>query len=151
MLYTRIPSLYFTHSFGVLNPWICTSRSLYVILLIRYSEKIIGILRRWSLLLDHSFRYFLTSLFLLILWFCAFDSVLVIFLYSSVIMYEHLYVLLQWLSCHHTWLIYLVQITLGSACIRGVFFSRIYVADSRRDYVFTYFRKRDVTPLITLI
>ena len=28
--------------------------------------------------------------------------------------------------------------------MRGVFFSRIYVADSRRDSVFTYFGKRGV-------
>ena len=41
--------------------------------------------------------------------------------------------------------LYLVQVTLGLACMRGVFSSRIYVADSRRDSVFMYFEKRDVT------
>ena len=39
----------------------------------------------------------------------------------------------------------LVQVTLGLASIRGVFSSRIYVADSRRDSVSTYFGKRGVT------
>jgi len=29
--------------------------------------------------------------------------------------------------------------------IRGIFFSRMYVVDSRRDSIFTYFRKRGVT------
>ena len=33
----------------------------------------------------------------------------------------------------------LFQVTLSLACIRGVFSSRIYVTDSRRDSVFTYF------------
>ena len=41
--------------------------------------------------------------------------------------------------------LYLVQITLDLACIRGTFSSRIYVADSYRNSVFTYFKKRDVT------
>ena len=39
----------------------------------------------------------------------------------------------------------LVQVTLCLACIRGVFFSRIYVVDSRRDSVFTYFGKWGMT------
>ena len=34
--------------------------------------------------------------------------------------------------------------------MRGVFFSRIYVADLRRDSVFLYFRKRGVTYIYTL-
>ena len=41
----------------------------------------------------------------------------------------------------------MVQVTLGLACIREVFLSRIYVADSHCDSVFTYFGKRDVTGL----
>jgi len=59
--------------------------------------------------------------------------------------------------CYHVWIsicsiavimiyysifLYLVQVNLGLACIRGVFSSRIYVADSRRVSVFTYFGKR---------
>ena len=39
----------------------------------------------------------------------------------------------------------LVQITLGLAYRRDVFFSRIYKADSHHDFVFTYFRKQGVT------
>jgi len=42
-------------------------------------------------------------------------------------------------------LLYLIQGTLYLACICGVFFSRIYVADSHRNYVFMYFGKRSVT------
>jgi len=46
-----------THSLGVLTPWICTSRSLYVILLIRYLERIARLTRSpsfftWSSLLS---------------------------------------------------------------------------------------------------
>jgi len=45
-------------------------------------------------------------------------------------------------------IIYLVQVILGLACMRGVFSSRIYVADSRRDSVSTYFGKRGVIGLL---
>ena len=43
-----------------------------------------------------------------------------------------------------------VQVTLGLTCIRGIFSSRIYVVDSRRNSVSTYFGKRDmiITPLV---
>ena len=41
--------------------------------------------------------------------------------------------------------LYLVHVTLGLACIREVFSSRIYVADLRRDSIFAYFEKRGVT------
>jgi len=30
-LYARTPFLYFTHSLGVITPWICTSRSMYIL------------------------------------------------------------------------------------------------------------------------
>ena len=63
--------------------------------------------------------------------------------------------------CYHVWIficyivmmlitiaiIYLVHVTLGLACIRGVFSSRIYVADSRHDSVSMYFGKWGVTLL----
>ena len=39
---------------------------------------------------------------------------------------------------------------LGLACMRGVFSSRIYIADSRRDSVFTYFEKRGVTEFMRI-
>ena len=59
--------------------------------------------------------------------------------FSYVIMCKCLYVTLQTIV-----IIQFVQVTLGLAYMRGVFFSRIYVADSRRDSVFTYFGKQDV-------
>jgi len=39
----------------------------------------------------------------------------------------------------------LAQVILGLACIRGVFSSRIYVADSHRILALTYFGKRGMT------
>jgi len=44
-------------------------------------------------------------------------------------------------------LLYLVQVALGLACIHGVFFSCIYVTDSRRNFIFTYFGKWGMTCL----
>ena len=61
------------------------------------------------------------------------------------IMHGCLYVLLQWSLIIMVQILYLIQVTLGLACIRGVVSSRVYVADSRRDSVFTYFGKRGVT------
>ena len=89
-----------------------------------------------SLYLIFQFRY----LFLLF-----FITVASMILYIGLIAYSihlficyhcdrYLYVILQWY-----WfiivIIYLVQVTLSLACISGVFSSRIYVVDSRRDSV----------------
>ena len=41
--------------------------------------------------------------------------------------------------------LYLGQVILSLECMRGVFSSRIYVVDSRRDSVFMYIGKRGVT------
>jgi len=69
---------------------------------------------------------------------CSLLSGMVIhMLYCSVIM------------IHFNRFILLVQVTLGLACIRGVFSSRIYITDSRRDSVSTYFGKQGVTWSIT--
>ena len=39
----------------------------------------------------------------------------------------------------------MAKVTLGLACIREAFSSRIYVADAGRDSVFAYFKKRGMT------
>jgi len=44
----------------------------------------------------------------------------------------------------------LVHVTLGLACIRRAFSSRIYVADSRHDSDSTYFGKRGMTASLHL-
>jgi len=78
--------------------WICTFRFMYVILLTRCfeevhtHEEVPGVF-----LLDHPFLvYYWFSLFLLFSWFFVLDSIFFLFFYSSVIMNDHLYVLLQW-------------------------------------------------------
>ena len=47
--------------------------------------------------------------------------------------------------CSEVQIYSLFRLLLGLACIRWVFSSRIYVADSRRDSVSTYFGKRGMT------
>ena len=76
--------------------------------------------------------------------------------------YYHVWTLIRSIAMmviHFSRFLYLVQVILGLACIRGVFSSRIYVADSRHDSIFhvfwearrdilhhaTYFEKRGVT------
>ena len=49
----------------------------------------------------------------------------------KIILCENLYVILHWLYGFHSWFIYLSQVTLSLACIRGIFSSRICVTDSR--------------------
>jgi len=44
----------------------------------------------------------------------------------------------------------LLRLHLGLACIRGVFSSRIYIADSRHISVFTYFGERGMTGFSSL-
>jgi len=56
-----------------------------------------------------------------------------------------LYVLLQWSFIIMLLIHSLFRLHLGLACIYGVFFSRIYVADSRRVSAPAYFGKRGVT------
>ena len=81
-----------THSLGVLTFWICTSRFLHVILLIRYLERITGILRSQSSLTRLSFfGISVSSLFLSLSWLCALDSVLVLSFYSYPIIVLDIY------------------------------------------------------------
>ena len=94
--------------------------------------------------------YSYISLFLLLL----FDSCIsplasILFLISFEIMCS-LICIIAVIADYYSSDLYLVQVNLGLACIRGVFTSRIYVADSRRDFVSTYFGKRGVTNTIGL-
>jgi len=137
-----------THSLEVLTFLICIFKFVVIYYwsgIWRGSQTSLG---TGVLLLDHPFSVFsYSSLFWLLLWFYALDSCLFyspIHLLSCVL----IYMLLQWyrsylvdfISCSDYF-----KLILGLACIRGVFSSRIYVANSHRDSIFTYFDKRSVT------
>ena len=100
-LYAWAPSPFLTHSLGVLTPWICTSRFIYILYLVDqvFREDHTLYEEPEFLYLIVSSHIFLAFLFLLFSWFydsVHLHSVLVLFLYSSVIMCGHLYMLLQW-------------------------------------------------------
>ena len=59
-------------------------------------------------------------------------------------MWSSIYVIAMVLIYHGRFL-YFVQVTLGLACIREVISSHIYVADSRQNSVFMYFRNWGMT------
>jgi len=134
-----------THSLGVLTPWICASRSLYVTLLIRYLPRITRFMRSWS---------FLTWSFLLGIFFLFFILV------DAMILWIRLSTCSIFLFiCYHVWTFIrsiVVILTHHSDYIACSSYSRlsvytwgillrIYVANSRRDSVSTYFGKRCVT------
>jgi len=139
--------LYSTRSLWDLTPWICIFRSIYIL---SYWP---GIWREsqvsWGakvLLLDHPFSVFLTFLYS----YRFHDSVH----WTQYLLYSFIHLLLCvdiYMYCCSDYYVIIVDLyslfRLLYTCIRGVFSSHIYVADSRRDSVSTYSGKRSVTYL----
>jgi len=133
-----------THSLGVLTRWICISRSMYIILLIRYLERITPYRSQSSRCLILQFRY-------LFLFFIPVAFMILYIAFSTCF--------IPLFFCYHVWTsicviaVILIHHSDYIACsgyfrlssVDGVFSSRIYVVDSRRDSVSTYFGKRGVT------
>ena len=93
-----------THSLGVLTLWICTSRSLHVILLIRYLERIIGISRSLEFsLFDYWCSQFLLFHLFLDFWFIGLITCF-IFLFICYHVWSFICYIAE-LSCHHSYYI----------------------------------------------
>ena len=139
------PFILHTHWVAFWRPWICTFR--YWMFLF-YGPGI-----RWGWTCCKELEFLSTYSGIIVFLFISVDSVVFLILYtllSVVILYsfdsmcQHPYVVLQW-CWFFIVIIWLAQVTLDLACIRGVFSSCIYIADSRHHSVFIYFGKRNVT------
>ena len=126
---TSSPLYTHTHQVAFWRPWICTSRYWTLVSIMQVFEETVRLARNWTLSL--LILVFFPFLFLLLFLIRVYHTWLLFYslfhLRSCVAFICIIVVIIDYYGSDSQ----LVQVTFGLACIRGVFSSCIYVADSR--------------------